>query len=43
MGKVLIESGEFSLPNKQDVMDDKTIKSVTIDAANTPIKKPLKN
>jgi hypothetical protein len=35
--KVLIKSGEFNLPDKQDVMDDKTIKSAIIDTTNTPI------
>ena len=38
----LIKSGEFSLPNKQDIMEDKNIKTVIIDATNAPIEKLLK-
>jgi hypothetical protein len=38
----LIKSGKFSLPKKTDVMQDKNITQIAIDATEIPIEKPIK-
>jgi hypothetical protein len=39
----LIKSGQFNLPNRQEVVEDKNITKVIIDATETPIERPVKS
>lgn len=39
----LVKSGEFNLPNRQDVMEDDNLKRIIVDATETPIERPLKS
>ena len=38
----LVKSGQFNLPKKTDVMQDKTITQIAIDATEIPVEKSSK-
>lgn len=41
--EILVKSGEFNLPNKREVTEDKNLKTVIIDATEMPIERPVKS
>jgi len=39
----LVESREFSLPNKKELMDNNEIEVILVDATESPIERPKRN